>query len=78
MIKKLIYWILILAGLLILTAVISLCIGSAGILLFSGGKGVEHSILFSIRLPRIILAIIVGGAKVDIKIGLLKKIRIKI
>lgn len=58
--NKIIRWIrlvLILVCLLILTAIISLCIGSAGI-----GLNVEHSIIFGIRLPRILLAIVIGGA----------------
>lgn len=58
--NKIIRWIrlaLILICLLILTAIISLCIGSAGI-----GLNVEHSIIFGIRLPRILLAIVIGGA----------------
>lgn len=50
-------WVLILIGLLFLTAFVSLCIGSSGI-----GLNVGHSIIFDIRLPRIILAIVVGGA----------------
>lgn len=62
-------WVLILVCLLILAGVVSLCIGSAGIpfrkiisVLFSRGSSVEHSILFSIRLPRIILGVVIGGA----------------
>lgn len=62
-------WLLILTGLLVLVSICSLFIGSADIpvkravsILFSNEKGVEYSILFNIRLPRIFLAIVVGGA----------------
>jgi len=61
--------ILILAGLLALAAVVSLCFGSAGMApsklfqaLLSGENTVEHTILWDVRLPRILLAIAVGGA----------------
>lgn len=70
--SRIISWakcILILFGLLVLTCIVSLCIGSAGIplkkiisVLFSPREGIEYSIIFDIRLPRIILAIIIGGA----------------
>lgn len=70
--KKLIrwiIWILALTGLLLAVGLFSLSVGSAGIpfrkiipLIISGEKSIEHSILFDIRLPRIILALIVGGA----------------
>lgn len=69
---KIFFWIkliLILMGLLVLTSIVSLCVGSAKIpftkifsLLFSHENNMEHSILFGIRIPRIFLAIIVGGA----------------
>lgn len=57
-----IIWILALCGILIAVSLLALCVGSAGILLFSHKLGIEHSILFDIRLPRIILAVIIGGA----------------
>lgn len=62
---KIIRWIRLVAILIFLSAlmaIISLCIGPAGILLFSKVHGLEHSILFDIRLPRIILAMVIGGA----------------
>lgn len=50
-------------------SIFSLCVGSAGIpfkritsLIFQGKGTVEHSILFDIRLPRIILGFAIGGA----------------
>lgn len=59
----------ILIGLLILISLIALCVGSAHIpfskiilILFSSESSIEHSILFDIRIPRILLAIIIGGA----------------
>jgi iron complex transport system permease protein len=70
--KKLFNWfksIFILLVLLILTTIISLCVGSANIslkkifsLLFLRAQGMEYSILFDIRIPRIFLSIIIGGA----------------
>ncbi len=64
-----IFWILILAGLVLGVGIFSLCVGSAGIpvkkilALILAGKGTtEYSILFDIRLPRIILGFAVGGS----------------
>ena len=54
---------------MILVSLLALCTGSAGIalkdipeILFSGKDSVEHSIIFGIRLPRIILGFSIGGA----------------
>ena len=54
--------------LLIFVSILSLGSGSVGIpfkkvfaLLFSSGSTLEHTILFNIRLPRIVLAVICGG-----------------
>ncbi len=62
-------WVLVLCGLLLGIALFSLCTGSAGISLkkilgiILEGKGTtEYSILFDIRLPRIILGFAIGGA----------------
>jgi len=70
--RKWISWLLWLAGLtaiLLITAFVSLSIGSTAIplkrifpALFSGTGSIEHSILSSIRLPRILLGFAVGGA----------------
>jgi iron complex transport system permease protein len=70
--KKNIYWVIrifILIGLLLATALFSLYIGSVGMSLkkflkvILEGRGVtEYSILFDIRLPRIILGFAIGGA----------------
>jgi len=70
--KKLIYWIvwiLALGGILLSIGIFSLFIGSSKIPLNTiiplilGGKGTtEYTILFDIRLPRIILGFAVGGA----------------
>lgn len=64
-----ILWILVLCGLLLGIIFFSLCTGSVGISLkeiikiISEGKGTTgHSILFDIRLPRIILGLAIGGA----------------
>jgi iron complex transport system permease protein len=64
-----IIWILGLGALLLTISAFSLCVGSVSIplrkiisLLFSGEGTVEHSILFDIRLPRIILGFAIGGA----------------
>ena len=61
--------ILILGGLLALTGIVSLCLGSARIplakilpALAGGGNTMEHAILCDVRLPRILLGIAVGGA----------------
>lgn len=69
---KLLRWviaILALGGLLVGTSVFSLCVGSAGIPItkipwvIAQGKGsIEYTILFDIRLPRILLGLAVGGA----------------
>jgi len=60
---------LILAGLLVGTGIISLCFGSANIspakllpALFGGENTIEHTILWEVRLPRILLGLAVGGA----------------
>lgn len=62
-------WILLLAGILFGVSIISLCVGSVSIpfreilsLIREGRGTAEYSILFDIRLPRIILAFAVGGA----------------
>jgi len=70
--KKIIRWIIgvsVLAAILACAGVISLSVGSAGIplkriipLIFEGKGSTEYSILFDIRLPRIILGFAVGGA----------------
>lgn len=69
---KQVHWItaiLILAGLLALAGIISLSLGSADIplaklwpALVQGGNTIEHTILYEVRLPRILLGIAVGGA----------------
>ena len=62
-----IIWILILAGTLLVVSLFSLCVGSAGIpfkriisLIFEGRGTTAYSIIFDIRLPRIILALAAG------------------
>lgn len=67
--NKLVSWLLILAALLFGVIIFSLCSGSVGMNLTKiwetviRGKGTtEHSILFDIRLPRIILGFAIGGA----------------
>lgn len=62
-------WVLIFGCILLGVCVFSLCAGSAAIpfkriipLIIEGKGTVEHSILFDIRLPRIILGFAVGGA----------------
>ena len=64
-----ILWILILCSLLLGIVLFSLCTGSVGIslkeiirVIFEGKGTTEHSILFDIRLPRIILGLAIGGA----------------
>ncbi len=64
-----VFWILVLLGFLLVVGIFSLGCGSAGISLrkiisiILAGKGTtEYSILFDIRLPRIILGFAVGGA----------------
>ncbi len=70
--NKIKHWILtliILLVILILVSLLALCTGSAGIaikdipgILFSGQPSVEQSIIFKIRIPRIILGFSIGGA----------------
>jgi len=70
--KKIIYWamwLFVLTGLLLATVFFSLYVGSVGMSLkkflkvILEGKGTtEYSILFDIRLPRIILGFAIGGA----------------
>jgi iron complex transport system permease protein len=71
--KRILVWslyILLLTILLIAACILSLCLGTTRIpiknvlsLLLSGkGSDIEHSIIFGIRLPRIILGIAVGSA----------------
>lgn len=70
--KKIIRWILwivMLGGILLCTSVFSLCVGSANVSfkamfasIFNSRDSAEYSILFNIRLPRIILGFSVGGA----------------
>jgi len=62
-------WIFVLSGVLILVGAFSLSVGSAGIpfkkiipLILEGRGTTEYSILFDIRLPRIILGLAVGSA----------------
>jgi len=64
-----IYWILALCGLLLATSLFSLCTGSVGIplkkileVIFTGKGTTEYSIIFNVRLPRIILGFAIGGA----------------
>lgn len=70
--KKLIrwiIWILILSGILLVISIFSLGVGPVGIpfkkiipLIFWGKNTTEYSVLFDIRLPRIILAFAIGGS----------------
>ena len=70
--NKIKHWILTLLILLViltLVSILALCTGSAGIaikdipgILFSGQPSVEQSIIFKIRIPRIILGFSIGGA----------------
>lgn len=62
-------WLLILGGLLLGISALSLCVGSSGIplkkivsLIFTGRGTSAHTILFDIRLPRLILGLAIGGA----------------
>jgi len=64
-----ILWVLVLSGLVLGIGIFSLCVGPAGIpikrvlsLIFEGRGGPEYSILFDIRLPRVILGLAIGGA----------------
>jgi iron complex transport system permease protein len=63
------FWIAVLCSLLFGTVFFSLCIGSVGIslkkiieVICEGNTSTEYSILFDIRLPRIILGFAIGGA----------------
>jgi len=63
------FWIAVLCSFLLGTVLFSLCIGSVGIslkrilgVICEGNTSAEYSILFDIRLPRIILGFAVGGA----------------
>lgn len=70
--KKILHWILwvvFLCALLLGIAIFSLCTGPAAIpvnkilsFILKGQGSIEHSILFDIRLPRIILGLAIGGA----------------
>jgi len=70
--QKLIKWLLVLVILIVIMAgvcILALCTGSAGIpvsqipgIIINGPGTVEHSILFGIRLPRLLLALAIGGA----------------
>jgi iron complex transport system permease protein len=64
-----IIWIFVLIAILLIVGLFSLCVGSSGIPLMkilslplTGRDTTEYSIVFDIRLPRIILALAVGGA----------------
>jgi len=63
------FWTAVLCSLLLGTVLFSLCIGSVGIslkkiieVICEGNTSTEYSILFDIRLPRIILGFAIGGA----------------
>ncbi len=67
--RKLILWVLVLVGILLAVCIVSLCVGSVNIpfreipaIIRSGSGSVQYSILFDIRLPRIILGFAIGGA----------------
>lgn len=62
-------WVLALSGLLLGVGILSLSVGPGGVsfrriipVILEGRGSVEHSILFDIRLPRIILGFAIGGA----------------
>jgi len=64
-----IIWVLVFCGILLGISIFSLCIGSSGIpfkkiisLIIEGKGTTEYSIIFDLRLPRIILGFAVGGA----------------
>jgi len=64
-----IIWIGILVGFLLIISIFSLFVGSTNIpfkkiisLIFAEKGGIEYSVLFDIRLPRIILGFAIGGA----------------
>ena len=68
-IAKWVFWILVLGAVLLGVGILSLSCGSAGIpikkiipLILEGRGTTEYSILFDIRLPRIILGLAIGGA----------------
>lgn len=63
------FWVLALSGLLLGVGIFSLSVGPAGIpvkkiisIILEGRGSVEYSILFDIRLPRILLGFAIGGA----------------
>ncbi|MDI6890047.1 MAG: iron ABC transporter permease [Thermodesulfovibrionales bacterium] len=63
------FWILGLCSLLLVTTLFALCTGSVGMslkkilrVIFEGKGSIEYSILFDIRLPRIVLGFTIGGA----------------
>jgi len=67
--KSWLFWILLFSLLLFLVAILSLCIGSTNIplrkiflLLAKAEKSTEYSIIYNIRLPRILLGLAVGSA----------------
>lgn len=62
-------WILVLGGIFLGVSIFSLCVGSVGIpirriipLILEGRGTTEYSILFDLRLPRILLGFAIGGA----------------
>ena len=66
---SMVIWILVFGGVLLTISILSLCVGSAGIplktivsLVFGGGSPTENSILFNVRLPRVIVGFAIGGA----------------
>jgi iron complex transport system permease protein len=66
---RLFIWVFILIGILLCTSIFSLSVGSSSIpfkkilsLIFEGKGSVEYSILFDIRMPRIVLGFAVGGS----------------
>jgi iron complex transport system permease protein len=70
--KKVHHWVMIFllaVAVLVAISIVSLCIGAAGIplknilkIIFEGEKTSEYSIVFNIRLPRIVLGFAIGGA----------------
>ncbi|HNX68957.1 MAG TPA: iron ABC transporter permease [Candidatus Omnitrophota bacterium] len=66
---KWIFWLLVLAAAVLGAAAFALSVGSAGIpfgkvfrILFEGQKGIERSIIWDIRMPRLLLGFAIGGA----------------
>ena len=64
-----IWWLLLFGGILLGIGVFSLCVGPSGIpfkriisVIFEGAGSSEYTILFNIRLPRILLGFAIGGA----------------